>query len=242
MPPNERPALELRTHVSDCVLRPFARPLHKLARPSEVDVLPRSQDSGERRTAPPVGAPMPMAAARGRLVSGKTHRGFIFESSPTDTQGKSIAMAARARRHHAESLLERDADDVAAKIATSQVKAKAWVSMVVLEMQRGRTVTFREKWFGGAGSQSAADVRDRVMRTMNFLERELMDGLRFVYPANDAENSACGAKTVGYVWKRAPEDGAAYSETQAPQCDSVDEAFSKARPKPAEVGVNRAHL
>merc|ERR1719350_1559339 len=36
---------------------------------------------------------------------------------------------------------------------------------------------------------------------MNFVDRELVDGLHLVYPADDAVRTSCGGSTIAYVWK-----------------------------------------
>merc|ERR1712117_340481 len=44
--------------------------------------------------------------------------------------------------------------------------------------------------------------RQRVLRTMNFIEEELVLGLRFVYPADSAQRKICGGNIGAYVYTR----------------------------------------
>jgi len=104
------------------------------------------------------------------------------------------------------------------EIAVSDLRAKAWVSAVIGELKAFKTSSFRAKWFGGSGSLSETQVRDRVSRTMNFIGRELTDGMRYVYPGDDASNTACGGGVIAYILRYAGEAG--YSETTGPVCNS----------------------
>jgi len=109
-------------------------------------------------------------------------------------------------------------------IATSKVQARAWVSTVLAEMGQFATSSLRSKWFGGSGTISTSDVRTRILRTFNFMDRELAD-MNYYYPADQASNTACGGTTLAYVWKwQSNEQG--YSETQGPKCDSFSQAGS----------------
>jgi len=110
-------------------------------------------------------------------------------------------------------------------IAASDIKARAWASTVLSEMTAWHTPEFRERWFGGDGNLTSDEVRDRVLQTMNFVSRELMEGMHYIYPADDAEYTACGENVVAYVWKWvSSEEG--YYETTGPICNATD-AFSK---------------
>lgn len=72
-------------------------------------------------------------------------------------------------------------------------------------------------------------VRARVMRTMNFVQRELVDGMHFVFPADRAVFTICGADTdvVAYVWKGGDTVNVGYAETTNPVCQSTDDPFAK---------------
>ncbi|CAK0864484.1 unnamed protein product [Prorocentrum cordatum] len=54
------------------------------------------------------------------------------------------------------------------------------------------TQPFRQRWFGGAGALSEWDVRQRIVRTLNFVKQQLDFGIHYVYPAN----SVPGASSV----------------------------------------------
>jgi hypothetical protein len=56
---------------------------------------------------------------------------------------------------------------------------------------------------------------------MNFVDRELVDGVRYVYPANRASPMYCDGGTIAYVFRGGG------SPTTRPVCSSVSEAFSK---------------
>lgn len=112
-------------------------------------------------------------------------------------------------------------------IATRQAQAKAWVATIIREMSGGRAATQRRTWFGGAGSQSAESVRQRIGRTMNFIQRELTQGMRYIYPADNAKQSPCRGGAVAYVWRAAARETTGYQETTGPRCRSSDNAMTK---------------
>jgi hypothetical protein len=86
-------------------------------------------------------------------------------------------------------------------IATRQAQAKAWLATILREFAGQRTLAFRRKWFGGGGSKSEAEVRYRVLRTMNFIEEELSQGMRYVYPADQVTSTLyCKGSFIAYVW------------------------------------------
>lgn len=85
----------------------------------------------------------------------------------------------------------------------------------------------QHKWFGGAGVMDETQVRYRIVRTMNFIERELHQGLHFVYPADGAQSSACLTGAVAYVWRASWEKPTEYEETRGPRCHSSDDPFKK---------------
>jgi hypothetical protein len=110
-------------------------------------------------------------------------------------------------------------------LAALNVRAKAWVSTVLGEMNQWKTGSFRAKWFGGSGGLSDSAVRQRIQLTMNFIEREL-GAVRYVYPADGATNSICGGQVLGYVWKSGS-SSSGYSETRGPACSSGDDPYRK---------------
>jgi len=100
-------------------------------------------------------------------------------------------------------------------IATRATQAKAWLATILREMAGRRTAGFRNTWFGGSGSKTAEQVRQRVLRTMNFIEEEMVEGLRFIYPANDARDNICRGNIGAYVWTRGGSEDKGYEETPA---------------------------
>jgi len=119
-----------------------------------------------------------------------------------------------------------EAADVQDEIAITNVRAKAWISTVLSEINAWQTLYFRQKWFGGDGSLSEIAVRERLLRTMNFIGRELLDGIHYVYPADDAVGSSCSGRVIGYVWKSVT-DEEGYSETSGPICSASESPFIK---------------
>lgn len=111
-------------------------------------------------------------------------------------------------------------------IATREQQAKAWLGTVASAMENRQTVDLRRKWFGGGGGQSEEAVRQKVFRTMNFIQRELQQGFHYIYPADNAPRTACGGGALAYVWRG---DGGSrvYKETQGPVCNSANDAWSK---------------
>jgi len=118
-------------------------------------------------------------------------------------------------------------DGMEVAVAMSDLQAKEWISMVITELRAESTGDLRAKWFGGAGTLSESQVRDRISLTMNFIERELTRGIRYVYPADSAYESPCSSGgIVAYVWKMSS-DEEGYAETFGPECDSSDNALDK---------------
>jgi len=119
---------------------------------------------------------------------------------------------------------QRTPGEVKRRIGASNAQARAWVSTVLGEMEGKKAAQFRRKWFGGAGSPSDSEVRSRVLKTMNFIDRILLDGVHYVYPADEAQRSSCGGNTVAYVW-RFQTGKAGYTETRGPVCDASQDPF-----------------
>merc|ERR1712176_505580 len=61
---------------------------------------------------------------------------------------------------------------------------------------------------------------------MNFIRRELLDGVHYVYPADDAQRTSCGGRTVAYVWRYASSQEG-YRETRGPVCSADEDPFSR---------------
>jgi len=112
-------------------------------------------------------------------------------------------------------------------IATRETQSKAWLATILRELAGQNAADLRRVWFGGAGYLSEEEVRQRVLRTMNFVERELSQGMRFVYPADGAQSSPCNGGAIAYVWRASARPTTGYEETQGPRCRSTDNAFTK---------------
>jgi len=112
-------------------------------------------------------------------------------------------------------------------IATRETQAKAWLATILRELAGQNSADLRRRWFGGAGYQSEEQVRQRVLRTMNFVQRELSDRIRFVYPADSAQSSPCSGGAIAYVWRASARPTTGYEETRNPRCRSTDNPFTK---------------
>jgi len=107
-----------------------------------------------------------------------------------------------------------------ASIAARHATAKAWEATLLRELAQYKTQPFRAKWFGGSGALSEWDVRQRVVRTLNFVKRQLDIGIHYVYPANNVPGNACQQYTLAFVYKEyySPRP-TGYAESTMPQCD-----------------------
>jgi len=157
---------------------------------------------------------------------------FLFRIFPSSGEDLPISAGPGSRSGDVQAALGDDiatatASTAAEEIAVSDLRAKAWVSAVIAQLDSNTTGDFQAKWFGGSGSLSDDQVRERISLTMNFIERELTDGLRYVYPADVALQSQCTSSGVdAYIWKFAS-DAEGYAETQGPLCDSTDDGLTK---------------
>lgn len=73
---------------------------------------------------------------------------------------------------------------------------------------------------------STAQVKQRILQTMNFVDREFVQGFHFVYPADSARSSACASGAVAYVWRASYTATTGYQETTGPKCSSGANAFT----------------
>eukprot|EP00429_Kryptoperidinium_foliaceum_P071414 CAMPEP_0176071850 /NCGR_PEP_ID=MMETSP0120_2-20121206/35889_1 /TAXON_ID=160619 /ORGANISM="Kryptoperidinium foliaceum, Strain CCMP 1326" /LENGTH=557 /DNA_ID=CAMNT_0017405511 /DNA_START=49 /DNA_END=1718 /DNA_ORIENTATION=- len=181
---------------------------------------------GGRRTGPPAGLP-------GR--SGRVGHSSLYDLDEVmqrianmfrifPVAGRGVSVSSMGDSPSAEADDETAA--TASMVASMDVLAQAWVSTVLNEMEGWKTEPLRKEWFGGAGDMSASEVRDRLLRTMNFVQRELMDGIHYVYPAEKASDSPCSnGKAVAYVWKWTTDDQG-YVETRGPVCGHGVDPFT----------------
>jgi len=114
------------------------------------------------------------------------------------------------------ALLQRN--DIGPMIAQYQQIALAWATTVIRELMDNNAAEFRQEWFRGQGTFTAAQVKTRILRTFNFVERELQDGFHYVYPGDNAIGGSCGGTTLAYVtgWVNS---ASGFYETVGPTCD-----------------------
>jgi len=70
-------------------------------------------------------------------------------------------------------------------------------------------------------------VRQRILQTFNFINREFAQGFYFTIPADNAKQSACPQGAAAYVWRASARPTTGYQETNAPQCRSSDNPRTK---------------
>lgn len=105
-------------------------------------------------------------------------------------------------------------------IAARHASAKAWESTLLRELAEYHTQPQRQKWFGGTGALSEWAVRQRVVKTLNFVKQQLDFGIHYVYPANRVPGNACTQYTLAFVYKEyyMPRPSG-YAESTMPVCD-----------------------
>lgn len=103
-------------------------------------------------------------------------------------------------------------------------QATVWLATVLRNVNGNRETDAQRTWFGGAGNMNAEQVRQRILRTFNFINREFAQGFYFVVPADTVRSSQCGNGVVAYVWKGGMNS---YQETTSPRCSSRDNPRTK---------------
>jgi len=116
--------------------------------------------------------------------------------------------------------------DMEAKIQQYHATAEAWAATVLRELNDNNAAAFRTTWFGGEGDLSTAEVKARIVRTFNFIKRELQQGFHYVYPADTAASTGCGGSVMAYVWGNT-KPGNVYHETSGPACESSNDGFGQ---------------
>jgi len=148
----------------------------------------------------------------------------LFRMHPSDGRDLKISLPGASLLQN--SWENRAPAEVKRRIAMTNALARAWVSTVVGEMQGQRAGEFRSKWFGGNGTPSENRTRTRVLRTMNFIDQVLLDRVRYVYPADEAQRTSCQGSVVAYVWRfQTRETG--YVETRGPVCRESQDPFNE---------------
>merc|ERR1740129_526333 len=104
-------------------------------------------------------------------------------------------------------------------------EARAWLGTILRNVNGNQEAAAQRQWFGGAGNLNAEQVRQYILRTFNFINREFAQGFYFVIPADSAKSSVCNQGAVAYVWKY--QVGTGYRETTGPRCSSRDNPRTK---------------
>lgn len=119
-------------------------------------------------------------------------------------------------------LLQEGTTSADATVAYRASEAKAWLAVILRNVNGNQEAAAQRQWFGGTGSMNAGEVRQRILRTFNFINREFAQGFYFIIPADNAKQSACPQGAVAYVWRAGYEDPTGYEETIYPRCSSSD--------------------
>jgi len=122
-------------------------------------------------------------------------------------------------------LLEVGTTSADATVAYRASEARAWLATILRNVNGNQEAAAQRQWFGGAGNMNAEQVRQRILRTFNFINREFAQGFYFVIPADNAKSSVCNQGAVAYVWKY--QQGTGYRETTGPRCSSRDNPRTK---------------
>jgi len=121
------------------------------------------------------------------------------------------------------------ADAAQTAVQTAQTQAQAWVTTILRLLNAGQARQYRQKWFGSSGSLSESAVKEHLVKTFNFMDKELAD-MYFFYPGDHASNSGCSRSgsggTLAYVWKYVRNERG-YHETTGPRCGQATEARTK---------------
>merc|ERR1739844_483306 len=114
-----------------------------------------------------------------------------------------------------------------ATVAYRASEAKAWLAIVLRNVNSNQEAAAQRQWFGGAGNMNAEQVRQRILRTFNFVNREFAQGFYFIIPAENAKQSSCNVGAVAYVWRASARTTTGYMETTGPRCNSNDNPRTK---------------
>jgi len=122
-------------------------------------------------------------------------------------------------------LLQAGTTSADATVAYRASEARAWLATILRNVNGNQEAAAQRQWFGGAGNMNAEQVRQYILRTFNFINREFAQGFYFVIPADNAKSSVCNQGAVAYVWKY--QVGTGYRETTGPRCSSRDNPRTK---------------
>jgi len=125
------------------------------------------------------------------------------------------------------ALLQGETASADATVAYRAAEARAWLATVLRNVNANQEVAAQRTWFGGSGSMSVESVRQRILRTFNFVNREFAQGFYYTIPADNAKQSSCNVGAVAYVWRASARETTGYTETNAPRCRSTDNPRTK---------------
>jgi len=120
------------------------------------------------------------------------------------------------------SLLQGGAANADTTVAYRVQEAKTWLATVVRNVNSRSEAAAQQKWFGGAGSLNTEQVRQRILQTVNFINREFAQGFYITTNADNAKQSACPGGAVAYVWRASARATTGYQETTGPRCNAGD--------------------
>merc|ERR1712137_1292396 len=63
-------------------------------------------------------------------------------------------------------------------------------------------------------------VRQRIIQTFNFINREFAQGFYIITNAENAKQSACPGGAIAYVWRASAQKTTGYRETTGPRCNA----------------------
>jgi len=123
------------------------------------------------------------------------------------------------------ALLQVGTTSADARVAYLASEARAWLAIVLRNVNGNQEAAAQRQWFGGPGNWNTEQVRQHILRTFNFINREFAQGFYFIIPADNAQQSVCNQGAVAYVWKYQMET--LYYETTGPRCSSRDNPRTK---------------
>merc|ERR1719491_2329905 len=109
----------------------------------------------------------------------------------------------------------------------SSCAAASWLATVLRNVNANQEAAAQRQWFGGAGNMNTEAVRQRILQTFNFINREFAQGFYYIIPAENAKQSVCNQGAVAYVWRASARPTTGYAETNAPRCNSNDNPRTK---------------
>merc|ERR1739844_748620 len=118
------------------------------------------------------------------------------------------------------ALLQGGTASADATVAYRASEARAWLATVLRNVNANQEAAAQRTWFGGSGNMNVESVRQRILRTFNFINREFAQGFYFIIPAENAKQSSCNVGNLAYVWRASARTTTGYMETTGPRCNS----------------------